>query len=58
MSDDYDFHPAALLDLEDIWQFIADDNAAAADRVISDILETIEKLVSFPHRGYRRPDLT
>jgi plasmid stabilization system protein ParE len=35
MSDDYDFHPEALLDLEDIWQFIADDNAAAADRVIS-----------------------
>jgi plasmid stabilization system protein ParE len=26
--------------------------------VISDILDTIEKLVPFPHRGYRRPDLT
>jgi plasmid stabilization system protein ParE len=58
MSEDYDFHPEASIDLEDIWEFIADDNPAAANRVIADILNTIEKLVPFPHQGYRRPDLT
>jgi plasmid stabilization system protein ParE len=58
MSEDYDFHPEAWIDLEDIWEFIADDNPGAADRVIEDILDTIEKLVPFPHQGYRRPDLT
>ena len=58
MSEDYDFHPEASIDPEDIWEFIADDNPAAANRVIADILNTIEKLVPFPHQGYRRPDLT
>ena len=55
---DYDFHPEASLDLEGIWEFIADDNPSAANRVIADILDTIEKLVPFPHRGYHRPELT
>ena len=55
---DYEFHPEALIDLEDIWEFIANDNKSAADRVIADILDTVEKLVPFPHQGYRRPDLT
>ena len=58
MIDDYDFHPEALIDLEDIWESIAADNPAAANRVTADILDTIEKLVPFPHQGYRRPDLT
>ncbi len=58
MNEDYAFHPEASTDLEEIWQFIADDNSAAADRVTADILDTIENLVPFPHQGYRRPDLT
>jgi plasmid stabilization system protein ParE len=50
MSEDYDFHPEASIDLEDIWEFIAGDNPAAANRVIADIVNTIEKLVPFPHQ--------
>jgi plasmid stabilization system protein ParE len=38
----YDFHPETAIDLEDIWDFIANDSPAAADRVIADVLDTIE----------------
>ena len=54
----YDFHPEAALDLEEIWEFIAGANLDAADRVISDILATLDNLVPFPNRGHKRPDLT
>lgn len=54
----YDFHPEAALDLDEIWEFISDDNLDAADRVIADILDAIDALVPFPHQGYCRPDLT
>jgi toxin ParE1/3/4 len=54
----YDFHPEAVLDLDEIWEFIARDSPAAADRVIEDCLATVDKLVSFPDQGHRRPDLT
>ena len=54
----YDFHPEALWDLDEIWNFIANDNPAAADQTITDVLTTIRKLVTFPHQGHRRPDLT
>ena len=51
-------HPEAYIDLDDIWEFIADDNPDAADRVREEIYETIGGLVPFPHQGHRRPDLT
>jgi len=54
----YDFHPEAVLDLDEIWEFIAGDNSAAADRVIADILDSLDKLVTFPNQGHRRPDQT
>jgi toxin ParE1/3/4 len=54
----YDFHPEAEVDLDAIWEFIADDNLEAADRVIDAIKTTIEALVPFPHQGHCRPDLT
>src|SRR5271154_2709049 len=54
----YDFHPAAVLDLDEIWEFIAGDNATAANKVIADILDALDKLVTFPQQGHRRPDLT
>jgi len=58
----YDFHPEAALDLEEIWEFIAeanlDANLNAADIVIADILAALDKLVPFPNQGHKRPDLT
>jgi len=52
------FHPDALADLNEIWEFIAADNLDAADRVLDEIQETIRTLVSFPELGHSRPDLT
>ena len=54
----YDFHPEAALDLDEIWEFIAEDSLDAADRVVADVLGRIDALVPFPHQGHRRPDLT
>jgi plasmid stabilization system protein ParE len=58
----YDFHPEAALDLDEIWEFIAeanlDANLDAADRVIADILAALDKLLPFPNQGHKRPDLT
>ena len=51
-------HPDALVDLDEIWEFIAADNLDAADHVIEEIRETINLLVSFPQIGHTRADLT
>ena len=50
--------PPIADDLDDIWEFVAADNPDALDRVVTDILDAIEALVSFPQQGRRRPDLT
>ncbi|MGB2621093.1 MAG: type II toxin-antitoxin system RelE/ParE family toxin [Candidatus Acidiferrum sp.] len=52
------FHPAALADLTEIWEYIAADNPGAADRVLEEIREAIRALVPFPQAGHRRSDLT
>jgi toxin ParE1/3/4 len=54
----YGFHPEALIDLDDIREYIAENNPDAADRVIKEIRDGIRVLVAFPHQGYRRPKLT
>lgn len=54
----FQLHPGAARDITEIWQFIADDSLVAATRFREDILETIRKLVIFPHQGHARPDLT
>lgn len=54
----YGFHPEALRDLDEIWEYIALDNLDAADRVITEILAAVGDLVSFPTVGHERPDLT
>ncbi|HUN61177.1 MAG TPA: type II toxin-antitoxin system RelE/ParE family toxin [Candidatus Sulfotelmatobacter sp.] len=51
------FHPEAISDLEEIWEFIANDNLDAADRVLKEIRGTIELLASYPHTGHVRADL-
>ena len=54
----YSFHPEALQDLDEIWEYIALDNLDAADRVSAEILAAVRELVSFPAVGHNRPDLT
>ena len=54
----YGFHPEARLDLDEIWEFIRGDNLDAADRLIAEILASIDALVPFPNQGHKRPDLT
>ena len=58
MSSGYALHPEAFADLDEIRDFIAQENPDAADRVMSEIFDGIRGLVSFPHRGHRRPDLS
>ena len=57
MSSGYALHPEAFADLDDIRDYIAQENPDAADQVMSEIFDTIRRLVPFPHRGHRRPDL-
>jgi toxin ParE1/3/4 len=52
------FHPGALIDLTEIWEYIAADSPAAADRVVEEIHEAIRALSPFPQSGHTRPDLT
>jgi len=54
----FDLHPLAAQDITDIWTIIAEDSPQAARRVREEILSAIRRLVPFPHRGHRRPDLT
>ncbi len=54
----YALHPEAFTDLDDIREFIAEDDPDAADRVITEIFDTRRALAPFPHQGHRRPDLT
>ena len=51
-------HPDVVSDLEEIWDYIAEDNPDAADRAVADIFESLQTLVTFPHQGFQRPDLT
>ncbi|SPF56792.1 Plasmid stabilization system [Candidatus Sulfopaludibacter sp. SbA4] len=54
----YALHLEAFADLDDIREYIAEDNPDAADRVITEIFDGIRALVQFPNQGYRRPNLT
>lgn len=58
VHDRYDFHPEARTDLDQIYDYIAEDSPDAADRVLAEILAAIRVLVSFPHQGHERTDLT
>jgi toxin ParE1/3/4 len=51
-------HPEAFTDLNDIRDYIAQENPDAADRIMSEISEAIGRLVPFPFQGHRRTDLT
>ena len=47
-----------LLGMLGIWEFIAENNLDAADRMIERIYDAIHALVKMPHQGHRRSDLT
>ena len=44
----YALHPEAFTDLDDIREFIAEDNPNAADRVITEIFDTLRALAPLP----------
>lgn len=58
MNSGYALHPEAFADLDEIRGYIAQGNPDAADRLTAEIFGTIRRLVPFPHKGHRRPDLT
>ncbi len=48
----------AQRDLEQIWDYIAEDSAEAADRWIARLFEEFESLGQAPGMGHKREDLT
>lgn len=54
----YAFHPEAEGDIDEIWEYIAADNPAAADRVITEFERALDNLVLFPGQGHKRADPT
>ena len=55
---DYDLHPEAFADIDEIAVYIGEDSPEAAHRVVDGIYQAIRNLVPFPHGGHRRPDIT
>jgi toxin ParE1/3/4 len=49
--------PQAHLDLIEIWSYIADDNEAAADRMLDRFDKTLRMLRDRPMTGRERPEL-
>jgi plasmid stabilization system protein ParE len=50
--------PEALQDLQDVWDYIAADNATAADALEDKFFEAFEQLGRRPRIGHLRADLT
>jgi toxin ParE1/3/4 len=50
----FGLHPDGLADLNDIWEYIAADNPAAADHILEEIYKAIGALVPFPQVGHSR----
>ncbi|HEX8224978.1 MAG TPA: type II toxin-antitoxin system RelE/ParE family toxin [Allosphingosinicella sp.] len=49
--------PQAIRDVEEIWQFIAAEDVAAAERWIRRIADSTNRLTEFPNSGAPRPEL-
>jgi plasmid stabilization system protein ParE len=58
MSHRFLLHPEAGRDIQEIWEFIAQDSVSAARRVREEIQEAIHDIARFPQQGHRHPDLT
>lgn len=55
---DFYISEVAERELVEIWDFIAAENRAAADRLIARFFDAFEKLGRMPDMGHRREDLT
>lgn len=55
---EYVLSAAAELDLDEIWEYIANDSIDAADRWIEKLFDAFEKLALNPGMGHKREDLT
>jgi antitoxin ParD1/3/4/toxin ParE1/3/4 len=49
--------PQAFRDIDEIWEFTAEDNLDAADRIREEIFAACEKLAEMPGMGHLREDL-
>lgn len=49
--------PRAIRDVDEIWQWVAAENLAAADRLADRIARATGRLADFPDSGTPRPDL-
>jgi len=58
MSLRYRLTPQAIDDLDEIWNYIAADSVAAANRVESEILEACDVIALFPMIGSKRSEVT
>lgn len=58
MDQGFSLHPGAAKDITEIWTYLAEKNPLAARRVREEILQAVSKLVTFPHQGHHRSDLT
>jgi len=54
----YVLSSAAELDLNDIWEYIAQDSTHSADRWIARLFEAFEALSKTPRMGHKREDVT
>ena len=54
----YNLGTKAVLDLEDIWEYIASDSPDAADRWIAKLFAAFEEIARMPGIGHRREDVT
>lgn len=51
-------HPGAFDDLNEIREYIANDNPDVADRIMDELFREFSRLAEFPYSGHARADLT
>ncbi|MEG3087964.1 type II toxin-antitoxin system RelE/ParE family toxin [Sphingomonas sp. PB4P5] len=49
--------PGAVADLDEIWEYIFAQNAAAADRVLGRIIAATDRLIDYPYSGQIRDEI-
>ena len=54
LMNDFVFHPDALKDLDEIWEYIASESIDAADRMRDEIYDAIRSVVPFSYIGHQR----